>query len=137
MPESNQCVVNTKNKRPIEPVSESQQVPSKKKRKKDKNAGLLYSLKTNEKTSEKKIVNLCQQTQTLNIQKKTNALNQPNKHLKKNSNKNKANTPNNKVKNKIMLTPKRNNLVLLANALKATSNQSSSSQTDKLKQMLR
>lgn len=111
------------------------QVPAKKKKKKkDKNAGLIYTLNKTDTNSAKKIVNLCQQTQTLNIQKSANISNKFNK----NTNKNKTNTtkgPKQKSKNISQPAPRRN-ILLLANALKAKSNQSNS-QADKLKQMLR
>lgn len=133
-------VIETQSKRVCETVAESQ--PSKKKRKKDKNAGLLYSLDKGSGNSATKIVNLCQQTQSLNIQKRPNAPYQPNKNvhsnLNKNATKNKANKgPSNKAKNFAQPLPKRSNLLQLANALKTKSNPSGSNHADKLKQMLR
>ncbi|XP_031617516.1 uncharacterized protein LOC116337244 [Contarinia nasturtii] len=130
-------------------VTPQQPSSSKKKRKKDKNAGLLYTLKKDEGKTAKKIINLCEQTQTLNIQKKSVVAaahtNQPNKNSQKNGhhtgNKNsnqKGKGP--KVKSKKNISqppPKRNNLLLLANALKAKSTSTPNSHTDKLKQLLR
>ncbi|XP_055299579.1 uncharacterized protein LOC129567065 [Sitodiplosis mosellana] len=124
--------------KPIEAARLPHPAPVKKK-KKDKNAGLLYSLKKDDTNSAKKIVNLCQQTQTLNIQKKAIGSNQFNKNTNQNANKNKRNTPKGpkqKSKNISQPAPRRANIMLLANALKAKSNQSNS-QVDKLKQMLR
>lgn len=130
-----------------------QQSSSKKKRKKDKNAGLTYSLsnsaplKKDEGKATKKIINLCEQTKTMHIQKKpiiSTIQNQTkNTQNHQNGNKNKVNKnqaakgPKVKSKNISQAPPKRNNLLLLANALKAKSAPSSSSQTDKLKKMLR
>lgn len=126
--------------KPIEAAKLPPSAPAKKKKnKKDKNAGLLYSLKKDETNSAKKIVNLCQQTQTLQIQKKTPVTNQLNKNTYKNANKNKMNTQKGskqKSKNISQSAPRRTNILLLANALKAKSNQSNS-HVDKLKQMLR
>lgn len=134
-----------RNIRASETVNIHEQLKSKKKRKKDKNAGLLYSLKKNDDNTAKSVVNLCQKTQTLNIQQKSTIQLKPNisnnKNSNSNANKNNAklsNRPKAKLKNITQPLPKRNNLLLLANALKANSKQSTSStQADKLKQMLR
>lgn len=123
----------------IETVNLSHQTTAKKKKKKDKTAGLLYTLNKNDNNATKKMINLCQQTQTLNIQKRVNVTKQFNKNTQQNANKNKPNTstgPKQKSKNISQPAPRRNNLLLLANALKAKGSQSNS-QADKLKQMLR
>lgn len=126
--------------KPIHSMNVHQQTSAKKKKKKkDKNAGLIYSLNKTNTNSTKKIVNLCQQTQTLNIQKPATISNKFNKNTNQNANKNKTNATKGskqKSKNIFQTTPRRNNLLLLANALKAKSNQPNS-QADKLKQMLR
>lgn len=134
---------------PMEVVSTSKhQSSSKKKRKKEKNAGLLYSLNKDDVGAARKTVNLCQKTQTLNIQQKLQNI--PNQSINKKTNnnpnrtvnKNKTKVPKGpKLKSKNILHPptKRHNLLLLADALKAKSNNQSNanSQADKLKQMLR
>lgn len=139
--------VEPNNKRPCETASEPQ--PSKKKRKKDKNAGLLISLKKEHNKPAKKIGHLVQQTQSMAIQKTVTASSQLNKsfitNLNKSANKyvkkGKGNVQkgvNKKAKTVAQPKPKRPNLLLLANALKAKSNHSkSNSHEDKLKQMLR
>lgn len=126
--------------KPIEAAKLPPSAPAKKKKnKRDKNAGLLYSLKKDDTNSAKKIVNLCHQTQTLQIQKKTPVSNQPNKSTNNSANKSKMSTQKGskpKSKNISQPAPRRTNILLLANALKAKSSQSNS-HVDKLKQMLK
>lgn len=121
----------------------------KKKRKKDKNAGLLYSINTAE-NSMKVVNNVKQKLQQLNIQKSSFS-SIPNQNIKRHPtpNKNELNlqiqskvniksSAKKGAKNVFQPTPKRNNLLQLANALKAKGNQSgSNSQADKLKQLLK
>lgn len=140
-------VLETNNKRSCETALEPQ--PSKKKRKRDKTAGLLFTLNKEHSKSVKNLGNLCQQTQSLIIHKTPNASSQPNKSFNINSNKiankntikNKGNVqkgPNKKAKTVVQPPPKRHNMLLLANALKAkSSHPKNNSHEDKLKRMLR
>lgn len=121
----------------------------KKKRKKDKNAGLLYSIDKGD-NSVRAVSNFKQKLQKLNIEKlsASRTLNQnPTKHRNFTKNKPslqiqskinlKANTKKKRPKNVPQPPAKRNNLLQLANALKANSNQSgATSQADKIKQLL-
>lgn len=125
-------------------VTSAEPSKSKKKRKKDKNAGLLYTLKKTYDNNAKTMVNLCQQTQTMNIQKKPNVSQSSiqsiiNKSINQATNKNKS-KPNKgqQPKNLKQPPPKRNALLHLAKALKANNDKSSSNLTnDKLKKMFR
>lgn len=124
----------------LEPVCNKK---PKKKRKKDKNAGLLYSINKDD-NSAKAVINIKQKIQKLDIQKPSIST-ISNQHTKKHQNPNK-NKPHLQIQSKVNMknttkkqpTPKRNNLLQLANALKSKGNPSgSSSQADKLKQLLR
>lgn len=123
----------------LEPVSK---MKPKKKRKKDKNAGLLYSLNKDD-NSVKAVTNIKQKLQNLNIEKASVSTisNQNTKnHQNPNKNKNKSNLLKNTAKKGAIPQPsaKRNNLLHLANALKAKGSPSgANSQVDKLKQLLR
>lgn len=122
---------------------------SKKKRKKDKNAGLLYSIKKDD-NSVKAVINIKQKLQKLDIQKPSlSTISSQNTKKHQNPNKNKPslqlqsrvnmkNTTKKGAKNTQKPPAKRNNLLQLANALKSKGNPSgSNSQADKLKQLLR
>lgn len=137
---------------PIGESTDTLQQPPKKKRKKDKSAGLLYTFN---KLSVKKVAQPCQQKKMdpckqpsisnvpakVNVPAKTNVTKEFSRKLIQNvpKNKNQAkkqNAPKAKMKNVPQQAPKRNSLLLLANALKAKSSQSGSP-GDKLKQMLK
>lgn len=115
----------------------------KKKRKRDKNAGLLYSVNKDD-NSVKAVTIVKQKFDKLNIQKPTSTSSQ---NMKKHQapNKSKSNAPTqSKVKTKNTAKkggkslPQRNNLLQLANALKSQGSSSgSNSPADKLKQLLR
>lgn len=130
----------------LEPVCQKK---PKKKRKKDKNAGLLYSMNKDDH-SVKAVTNIKQKLQNLNIQKPSISK-ISNQNTKKHQNPNK-NKPNLQIQSKVNMknttkkgaknipqpSAKRNNLLQLANALKSKGNPSgSNSQADKLKQLLR
>lgn len=121
----------------------------KKKRKKDKNAGLLYSINKDDK-SVKTVTKINRKLQKLDIQKPSIST-ISNQNTKKHQNVNK-NKPSLQIQSKVNMknaskkgaknisqpTPKRNNLLQLANALKSKGNPSgSNSPSDKLKQLLR
>lgn len=122
---------------------------AKKKRKKDKNAGLLYAMNKTD-NSIKAVTNVKEKLQKLNIQKPSvSTITNQNTKKSQNTNKNK---PNLQIQSKVNMkgaakkgvknipqpSVKRNNLLQLANALKAKGNQSgTNSQADKLKQLLR
>lgn len=116
----------------------------KKKRKRDKNAGLLYAVNKDD-NSVKAVTNVKLKFDKLNIQKAAST--SSNQNIKKHQihNKGKSNaTKQSKVnvkntpKKGVKSLPQRNNLLQLANALKAKGNPSgSNSQADKLKQLLR
>lgn len=129
------------NKSTNETMNALQPAPSKKKRKKDKNAGLFYSL-TKDTNAVNKIVKVQPKPhpQAPKIQMNVNLSKQLDKKLNLNANKKKTKTASGaKVKLKNILQPatKRSSLLQLANALKAKTNPSSSSQGDKLKHLLR
>lgn len=114
---------------------EPPQLQKKKKRKKDKNAGLLFSVVKDSNTSKQKIVK--SQPQPSTVQVKLNVPKPFDKKPNKNKNKGKLqNKSKTKTKNIPQPVPKRSSLLQLANALKSKSNQSMSS-GDKLKQLLR
>lgn len=117
----------------------------KKKRKKDKNAGLLYSMKKDD-NAVKTVTNINQKLQKLNIEKPSvSTISNQNTKKHQNANKGKPNlqiqskvNKKNTAKKGVKNFPQRNNLLQLANALKAKSSPSgSNSQADKLKQLLR
>lgn len=114
-------------------------VSSAKKRKKDKNAGLLYSV--NKVDNSVKKIDINRKMQSLNIQKISNVPFQVGKNKKNNNPQNQSKSKSNRTKvTKNIPQPamKRNNLLQLAHALKAKGNPSGSkTSTDKLKQMLR
>lgn len=107
----------------------------KKKRKKDKNAGLLYSMQKDNNDSSKKIAKLLPKPSMV----ETYIPNLFDRKPKVNKNKGKtANGPKTKPKNTPKTAPKRHSLLHLANALKSQSNQPKlNSQEDKLKKLLR
>lgn len=119
---------------------------SKKKRKRDKNAGLLYSINKDDH-SVKAVANIKQKLQHLNNKKPSlSTPSNQNRKIHQNLNKQpqiqskvtmKAATAKKCVKNHPQSAAKRNNLLQLAKALKTKANQSSTnSQADKLKQLL-
>lgn len=120
---------------------------AKKKRNKDINAGLLYSLQK-DTNSVKTLVNINQKLQTLNIEKTKSTPIQPKITLQQ-SKKNSPKPPKQSilnpkkssckiVKNISQPMGKRSNLLQLANALKSKGYQSNSkSSADKLKQLLK
>lgn len=124
----------TEKSREIRPV-----VSSKKKRKKDKNAGLLFSV--NKLDNSVKKVDINRKMQSLDIQRTSNVGKSMNQQVNKNKNKNQSKSKTNlakAMKNIPQPAIKRNSLLQLAHALNAKGNQSGSkTSTDKLKQMLR
>lgn len=120
-------------------IGSSVELQKKKKRKKDKTAGLLFSVVKDSNTSEQKIVKSKPQPlpQSSTVQVKLNVPKQFDKKPNRNKNKGKLqNKSKSKMKNIPQPAPKRSSLLQLANALKSKSNQSISSE-DKLKQLLR
>lgn len=119
--------------------SSVEQLQKKKKRKKDKTAGLLFSVVKDSSTSKQTIVKSQPQPllQPSTVQLKFNVPKPFDK--KSNGNKNKGKLQNKsktKMKNIPQPVPKRSSLLQLANALKSKSNQPVSSE-NKLKHLLR
>lgn len=123
------------------------ELSTKKRRKKDKSAGLLYTVNKDD-NSVKKTGQIIQKLQISNIQKKSIVPSQSYKTAHQSPGtrgklQNQTNTKHKKIqtkhmKNVALPVVKRNTLLQLANALKSKSNQSgASSQTDKLKQLLK
>lgn len=108
----------------------------KKKRKKDKNAGLLYSVNKDDH-SVKAVTKIKRKLDNLNIQKKKKKHQAPIKSKLLALERPKVNKKIT-AKKGVKSLPQRNNLLQLANALKSKGSPSgSNSQADKLKQLLR